>query len=51
MIDVKVYIAMKKNSQLNGLVNPMEVPLPIGLSWAMKIKTDILKKNSLYTIV
>ena len=27
----------------NGLVDPMEVPLPIGLSWVTKIKTDIKK--------
>ena len=30
--------------QQNGFVDPMEVPLTIGLSWVMKIKTDIFKK-------
>ena len=29
----------------NGLVYPMEVPLPSGLSWVIKIKTDICKKD------
>ena len=31
--------------QQNGLVDPMEVPLPIGLSWVTRLKTDIYKKN------
>ena len=26
--------------QQKGLVDPTEVPLPIGLSWVMKFKTD-----------
>ena len=31
--------------QQNGLVDPMEVPLPIGLSWVTRLKTDILTKK------
>ena len=34
--------------QQKDLADPMEVPLPIGLSWVTKIKTDI-KKNSYQT--
>ena len=35
--------------QQNGLVDPMEMPFFIGLSWVMKIKADIvfIKRNSL----
>ena len=29
--------------QQNGLVDPMEVPLSIGLSWVTRVKTDIKK--------
>ena len=29
--------------QQNGLVDSTEVPLPFGLSWVTKIKTDIKK--------
>ena len=29
--------------QQNGLVDPMEFPLPISLSWVIKIKTDLQK--------
>ena len=31
--------------QQNGLVDPKEVPLPIGLSWVTRLKTDIKKKK------
>ena len=31
--------------QQNGLVDPKEVPLPIGLSWVTRLKTDINKKK------
>ena len=31
--------------QQNGLVDPMEMPFFIGLSWVMKIKADIVFKK------
>ena len=34
-------LPLKMFRQQNGLVDPMEVPLPIDLSWEMKFKTNI----------
>ena len=31
--------------QQNGLVDPKEVPPPIGLSWVTRLKTEIKKKK------
>ena len=31
----------------NGLVVPMEVPLPIGPSWVTKFQTDVKKRTPL----
>ena len=40
--DMLTYILpLKMFREQNGLVDPMEVPLPIGLSWVLRIKTDI----------
>ena len=40
---LKDILPLKMFRQQNGLVDPTEVPLPIGLSWVTKIKTDIIR--------
>ena len=43
---LKYILPLKMFWQQNGLVDPMEAPLPIGLSWVTKMKTDInIKKE------
>ena len=46
---LKNILPFKMFRQQNGLADHTEVPLPIGLSWVMKIKTDIyiLKSSAL----
>ena len=46
MIVVKVYIAMKNVLKANGLFDPKEVPLSIGLFQVTKLKTDIYHINN-----
>ena len=40
----KNVLLLKMFRQQKGLVDPMEVPLSVGLSWVMRLKTDIYKK-------
>ena len=42
---LKYRLRLKMFPQQNGLVDPTEVPLPIGLSWVTKMKTGIIKQK------
>jgi hypothetical protein len=43
---LKYILPLKMFRQQNGLVDPKEVPPPIGLSWVTRMKTDIIKKKN-----
>ena len=45
---LKYILPLKMFRKQNGLVDPTEVPLPIGLSWVTKIKTDNHRRKKMF---
>ena len=44
-------LPLKMFQQQKGLVDPTEVPLPIGLSWVMKFKIDNKKHKKISMVM